>query len=106
MTNRGELVSIADDIVSFVATEKHATMIHEWFEENFVCSLLERNEMKLRYEISESETGDYSLKDVFRLLEEKKEELGFGEYAVSQTSLEQIFCNFALYAERNKKAQE
>jgi len=89
---------IIDDIVAFVATEKHTEIIHEWFQENFTSTLVEKNETRIRYEIETTEGS--TLKDIFQMIEENKERLGFGEYSVSQTSLEQIFNNFAAQAGR------
>lgn len=38
---------------------------------------------------------DLSLSQVFRILSENSSDLGIGEYAVSQTTLEQVFLNIA-----------
>lgn len=48
----------------------------------------ERQDMKVRYEISSS---DSNLRDIFSDIEENKDKLWLSEYSVNQTSLEQVF---------------
>lgn len=84
---------LMSEISLFVAIERHVESVHVWFESNFSMNVVERNNTQLRYHIVEAD--DIQLKDIFGKIEECKEDLGVGEYAVSQTTLEAIFNKFA-----------
>ena len=67
--------------------------LHAFIRRNFRGSiLLEEHFGAVTYLLPSS---DLSWSSIFRLLEEHKEELGIIDYSVSQTTLEQVFINFA-----------
>merc|ERR1711879_921988 len=66
----------------------------------FDINLIEGNERKLVYEMvlkeeSAADDGGLSLAKVFRTMEDHKKELPIDSYALSQTTLEQIFIKMA-----------
>ena len=54
--------------------------------------LIEEHQGYLQYQIVQN---DVKLSHMFGVLEDKRTELGIIDYSVSQTSLEQVFINFA-----------
>ena len=69
------------------------TLLHTFIKTNFKGALLlEEHVGAVTYLLP---TDQLSWSFVFRLLEENKEELGIVDYSVSQTTLEQVFINFA-----------
>ena len=74
-------------------------------EEFAVCNMLERSTLSsCRYQVGgerrkkdggEGENGRVALPDVFKFFENSKGDVGISEYSVGQTTLEQIFNNFA-----------
>ncbi|XP_067845678.1 retinal-specific phospholipid-transporting ATPase ABCA4 [Heptranchias perlo] len=62
-----------------------------FFESNFPESLqIEKHHSTIQYQVSSS-----SLAKIFQLLISSKEQLRIDEYSVSQTTLDQVFVNFA-----------
>ena len=61
------------------------------------CKLIEAHDSFLKYEVPRTdERGErVSIGGLFRLMEAIKERFGVREYAVQETSLEQIFIGFA-----------
>ncbi|ORX93119.1 P-loop containing nucleoside triphosphate hydrolase protein [Basidiobolus meristosporus CBS 931.73] len=71
--------------------------IHQAFGQT---SLLEQQCNRIRLEISNISmhshlTRAFDLADVFEWMEQMREQLGIDDYSISQTSLEQVFLNFA-----------
>ncbi|ORX78938.1 P-loop containing nucleoside triphosphate hydrolase protein [Basidiobolus meristosporus CBS 931.73] len=63
-------------------------------------TLLEQQCNRIRLEISYSPTNNrpeqnFDLADVFEWMEQMRQQLGIDDYSISQTSLEQVFLNFA-----------
>jgi len=82
------------DFASWLATEASFNKLNEFMKERFVgVECREKQGSKVRYEVEKVE--GVTLGDMFGILEESKEELNLMEYALSQTSLEQIFNGFA-----------
>ena len=65
--------------------------IEETLEENFGTEMLESFQSFARFKVGESA----KLSEIFKLLEEEKDNLDIANYSVKQISLEQIFLNFA-----------
>jgi len=69
--------------------EQMGSVLGKEFE---VCNMLERSTLSsCRYQVG----GSVELPGVFKFFEDKKKELGISEYSVGQTTLEQIFNQFA-----------
>jgi len=68
--------------------------IHEWITDTFPEKILDHENLgtQLKYEIS---TEDLSLSEAWEILETGKDEHSVNEYAISQTTLEQVFVRFA-----------
>jgi ABC-type multidrug transport system ATPase subunit len=64
--------------------------------------LLERHDGVMKFQLLPADGVSQNLADVFELIEKSKEQLHIGEYSVSQTSLEQIFINFAKQQDEEK----
>ena len=60
----------------------------------------EKQNAKMRFEFPQQE--NMTLADMFGFIEDHREELSIGEYALSQTSLEQIFNGFASQQEEEQ----
>ncbi|CAE6916237.1 ABCA1 [Symbiodinium natans] len=72
--------------------EDSAAMLNAFLERHFPGTVaLERHEHNFRFRLP----AQSSLGEVFRLLEESRRQLSLEDYGVSQTSLEQIFNDFA-----------
>ncbi|XP_070561206.1 phospholipid-transporting ATPase ABCA3-like isoform X2 [Ptychodera flava] len=54
--------------------------------------LMEEHQGMLQYQI---DSVELNWSNLFGIIEERKQELGISEYSISQTSLEQVFLNFA-----------
>ena len=68
--------------------------LNEFFQGSFPgYQLLERHNSKLRYSLPKED--DMKLSTLFSMLEDNTARLGVAEYSVSQTTLEQIFNEFA-----------
>jgi hypothetical protein len=65
------------------------------------CSLIEQHERNFRYKLAKRGAG---LGDVFGKFEDAKQRLGIQEYGVSETTLEQIFNQFAALQEEETGA--
>jgi len=64
-----------------------------FLQENFGdCALVEEHYGRLTYRMPLSEV---SLSHIFRIFETHKDELEIEDYSLSQTTLEQVFINFA-----------
>jgi ATP-binding cassette subfamily A (ABC1) protein 3 len=57
--------------------------------------VVESHDTHYRLRIPKECLGDMQLGAVFKLFEENKSQVGIAEYSISQTSLEQIFNQFA-----------
>jgi len=80
-------------IVSEAANKGETASFHSFVNDNFSGAvLLEEHAGAVTYWLP-SEVVSWSF--VFRLLEENKVQLGIIDYSVSQTTLEQVFINFA-----------
>eukprot|EP00439_Symbiodinium_sp_Y106_P026016 s2990_g3.t1 len=77
---------------SFPRRTDSALKLNEYLAQHFPGTVpLERHEHNFRFRLP----AQSSLGEVFRLLEESRKELSLEDYGVSQTSLEQIFNDFA-----------
>ncbi len=83
----------AADVAAWVLEELKASAIMTWVQANFQSAVLrERHAGHMRYEVPHS---SMSLAAMFGLLERNRAPLDIASYALSQTSLEQIFNRFA-----------
>lgn len=77
--------------------ERVMNSLTEWIIDHFgdeSIELLERQETNVKY-IYRIHKHVISLGDLFKLIEDHKDQLRIREYSVSQTSLEHIFIHFA-----------
>jgi ATP-binding cassette subfamily A (ABC1) protein 3 len=80
-------------LTEFAATELRVRRLHDFFSETYPDSVLrERQDTKARYEVS---SKGVRIGSIFASIEENKDRLMVAEYGVSQTSLEQVFNQFA-----------
>jgi hypothetical protein len=63
------------------------------------------NKLRLDVPVNRKDGSTQRLSDIFGYLEESREQLGIANYSVSQTSLAQIFNNFARMQEEAKLAE-
>ena len=93
---------------SWLLLEEKVDHFYGFLRENFgTFQLKERQISKVRVEIpvmKEDGVSRRSLSSLFGLIEGNKEELGIREYSISQTSLEQIFNQFAAQQEEETGA--
>ncbi|CAG9318442.1 unnamed protein product [Blepharisma stoltei] len=83
-----------DSFISWVISEEIIDKIHEWLKSEFNdVEIIERYGNLSKFKILKQENR--SVGYLFSVIEEKKQELRISEYSLSQTSLEQIFNNFA-----------
>jgi ATP-binding cassette subfamily A (ABC1) protein 1 len=75
-----------------------ASITQNWSD----ACLVERHDRNLRFQLGS--TDGVQLATVFTFVEEHRERLGIDDYAVSQTSLEQIFNGFARQQEEETSA--
>mmetsp|Transcript_38849 Transcript_38849/g.85269 ORF Transcript_38849/g.85269 Transcript_38849/m.85269 type:complete len:2010 (+) Transcript_38849:258-6287(+) len=93
----------ADELAVFCVEEMRIEKLQAFFSDTFSVALLrERQESKVRYEVS---SDGLRISSVFGSIENNKEKLQLSDYGVSQTSLEQIFNFFAAEAEERKRGQ-
>ena len=94
----------ADELAVFCVEEMRIAKLQNFFSETFSSVVLrERQESKVRYEVS---SDDLRISSVFGFIESNKKKLQLSDYGISQTSLEQIFNFFAAEAEERKKGQD
>jgi len=86
----------------FKAQERAKTLIKTIGEKWVDAQLVERHDRNLRFQLGSS--GGVELADVFSFVEEQQATLGIDDYAISQTSLEQIFNGFAGQQEEETNA--
>ena len=83
-----------DTFSSWVLTEKRGEIIFNWLSKEFnEVRIIEHYLGLYRFKITKQE--DRSLGFIFSLVEENKEKMKVSEYAVSPTTLDQIFTAFA-----------
>ena len=81
-------------------TSAHHERVKTWITENFQDAVLMERQQRDRYMCFSVAGGAVgSLAKVFSLVESEKARLGIMDYAISQTSLEQIFNRFAAQQE-------
>lgn len=96
-TNQGGAGGSPREVAELREEEAAVAAAMEWVATAFEdTTLLERSERKLRFRVG---SGNLSLGAVFERVEAAKAELELEDYAVSQTSLEQIFNTFAAVAD-------
>ncbi|KAL3919610.1 MAG: hypothetical protein SGILL_003672 [Bacillariaceae sp.] len=96
--NGVDLCSLAE----FATTELRMRHLQDFISENYPENVLrERQDTKARYEVNSKE--ELHIGSIFGAIEQNKERLMVTEYGVSQTSLEQIFNQFAAQAESEKQ---
>lgn len=89
------------ELVGFCVEELRMKAVIDFFEGQYQSAILrERQDVKVRFEVSSDET---TLASIFANIEAHKEELMMDDYGVSQTSLEQVFNTFAAIAEKEKE---
>merc|ERR1711994_212463 len=72
--------------------QEHAEALVGFLRANFPgTTILERHDRTLRFRLP----AKSALSDIFRLLQDAKADLSLEDYGISQTSLEQIFNDFA-----------
>ena len=82
------------------STSAHHERVKTWITENFQDAVLMERQQRDRYMCFSVAGGAVgSLAKVFSLVESEKARLGIVDYAISQTSLEQIFNRFAAQQE-------
>ena len=87
-----------DDLIKWVFTETKAMVVLDLFESMFKeVEILEHYYNSYLIKVSRD---NYSIGYLFGLMEDNKSKYEISEYSVSQTTLEQIFNNFAKDAER------
>eukprot|EP00980_Cylindrotheca_fusiformis_P009500 scaffold2077_cov119-Cylindrotheca_fusiformis.AAC.3 len=92
-----------EGLASFATSEMRMRNLNSFISESYPdSSIRERNDTKVRYEIS---SKSIHIGDVFALIEENKEAVWVAEYGVSQTSLEQVFMHHAAEAEALKQGR-
>ena len=93
---------------SWLLLEEKVDRLYGFFQNNFgTFQVKERQISKVRVEISvlmEDGVSKRSLSSLFGLIEGNKEALGIRDYSISQTSLEQIFNQFAAQQEEETGA--
>ena len=92
-----DLCSLAEFATTELRMRSLQTFITEHYPEN---TLRERQDTKARYEVNSKE--ELHIGSIFGAIEQNKDRLKVAEYGVSQTSLEQIFNQFAAQAESEK----
>jgi ATP-binding cassette subfamily A (ABC1) protein 3 len=91
-------VSILNFVI-WAETEKRGTRIYDWLKSIFLrVEPIEHYMALYKFRIHKQE--DKSLGNLFSIIEENREDFNIGDYAVTQTSLEQIFNQFARQAEQ------
>lgn len=90
-----------DELTSFCVQEMRLDNLKQFCLSSFSSATLrERQENKVRYEVS---SEALKISSVFGIIEEHKDKLQLQDYGVSQTSLEQVFNQFAAKAEERKQ---
>jgi ATP-binding cassette, subfamily A (ABC1), member 3 len=88
-----------DELIKWAFTETRAMVILDLFESMFKqVEVLEHYYNSYLIKVSRD---SYSIGYLFGMMEDNKAKYDISEYSVSQTTLEQIFNNFAKDAERN-----
>jgi len=83
-----------ETLVSWVFTEEMGDRIFEWLKGEFTqVNIIEHFSSLYKFKISKEENK--SLGYLFSFIERNKDALRISEYALSQSSLEQIFNDFA-----------
>ncbi|CAN0348380.1 unnamed protein product [Pylaiella littoralis] len=91
----------ARDFAVWVCLEQSCSRIIAFVESSFKgASVREKQNAKMRFEIPQQE--DKTLGAMFGVMEDNAADLGVGEYALSQISLEQIFNGFASQQEEEQ----
>ena len=92
LKNEGKVTKEA--VASWAITEIMGEAVFKWLVDNFnQISLIEHFLSMYKYKIEKQE--DKSIGQLFSMIEEIKEDLNIVSYALSQTTLEQIFNRFA-----------
>ena len=87
-------------LVYFATSEFRMRQLDRFMSQAFPKNVLrERQETKARYEV---DSDGLKISNIFSCVEENKDQLRLSDYAVSQTSLEQVFNMHAAEAERCK----
>ncbi|CAG9322388.1 unnamed protein product [Blepharisma stoltei] len=88
-------------LVSWIIVENRGDNIMKWLKSEFSdVSMIEHYMTLYKFKIGKQE--DKTIGYLFSSVEKKKKELKISEYALSQTSLDQIFTNFAMMGEIEK----
>jgi len=95
-------VSSTEFIAWFKAQERVTAVTESFTQKWSDARLVERHDRNLRFQFGS--TGGIQLETVFSFIEQHRTTLGIDDYAVSQTSLEQIFNGFAGQQEEETNA--
>jgi len=86
-----------EQVIRWIFTETRGSAIIDKFESMFTqCEILEHFNNSYKIKVSRD---NYSIGYLFGMMEDIKNTYSVSEYSVSQTTLEQIFNNFAREAE-------
>jgi len=89
------------ELAAFCVKELRIEALCKFFEEKYPGSILrERQDTKLRFEVSSDDT---KISELFRTFRDEKDVLWLSDYGISQTSLEQVFIMHASEAEKAKE---
>lgn len=91
--NGGKKQVQTDEFIKWVFTEYSGASVIEKFERMFTSvEIIEHFSNSFKIKVSRDQ---YSIGYLFGMMEDIKEDYSISEYSVSQTTLEQIFNNFA-----------
>ncbi|CAM9216451.1 unnamed protein product [Ectocarpus fasciculatus] len=86
------------DLAAWICVEKKCSRVIAFMQQHFAGAVLrEKQNAKMRFEFPPQE--NQTLAQMFGFIENERESLFIGEYALSQTSLEQVFNGFAAQQE-------
>jgi len=97
----------AEELAAWALLDGRVRALHAWVGRAFEGAVLrERQAGRARFEVPHRAGGRGGMAGMFAALEGQREALGIEEYALSQTSLEQIFNFFASQQEEEKGKAE
>ncbi|CAM9541397.1 unnamed protein product [Ascophyllum nodosum] len=89
------------EFAAWICVEKKCTRVIDFVYNNFEGAMLrEKQNAKMRFEFPHQE--GQTLAQMFGFIESQRKSLFIGEYALSQTSLEQVFNGFAAQQEEER----
>ncbi|CAM9606703.1 unnamed protein product [Ectocarpus sp. 13 AM-2016] len=86
------------DLAAWICVEKKCSKVIAFMQQQFAGAVMrEKQNAKMRFEFPSQK--NQTLAQMFGVVENEREALCIGEYALSQTSLEQVFNGFAAQQE-------